>query len=70
MNGELATDCSQGRRRRTRNTAIDWLAVKRDYQAGHLSLRAIGERHGCAHSTIANYASRHSWIRNPPMLIS
>jgi uncharacterized protein YjcR len=46
--------------------AIDWLAVKRDYFAGHLSLRVIGEKHGCAHSTIANYASRHGWARDLP----
>ena len=43
--GELATDAGHGRRRRTRNMAIDWLAVERDYQTGQLPLRAIGEKH-------------------------
>jgi uncharacterized protein YjcR len=49
--------------------AIDWSAVRRDYEAGHLSLRAIGEKHGCAHSTIANYASRNSWTRSAALVI-
>jgi len=62
---EFATDAGHGRRPRTRNMTIDWLAVERDYHTGQLSLREIGEKHGCAHSTIANYASRHGWIRNP-----
>jgi hypothetical protein len=68
--GELATDAGHGRRRRTRNMAIDWLAVERDYQTGQLPLRAIGEKHGCAHSTTANHASRHGRIRNAPMSVS
>ena len=50
--------------------AIDWLAVERDYLAGQLSLREIGEKHGCAHSTIANYAGRHGWIRNAPVSVA
>jgi len=64
--GELATDAGHGRRRRTRNMAIDWLAVERDDHTRQLPLRAIAEKHGCAHSTIANYASRHRWIRDIP----
>ena len=47
-----------------RETPIDWTAVERDYRAGRLSLRALGEKHGCSHSTIANFASRHAWSRN------
>jgi uncharacterized protein YjcR len=50
--------------------AIDWLAIERDYRAGLLSLRALGQKHGCSHSTIANFASRHGWIRKPSMLNS
>jgi hypothetical protein len=68
--GELATDAGHGRRRRTRNMAIDWLAVERDDHTRQLPLRAIAEKHGCAHSTIANYASRHGWIRNAPRSVS
>jgi uncharacterized protein YjcR len=67
MREALATDTGRGRLPRTRDMAIDWLAVKRDYCAGHLSLRVIGEKHGCAHSTIANYASRHGWVRDRPI---
>ena len=46
--------------------AIDWLAIERDYRAGLLSLRALGQKHGCSHSTIANFAGRHGWTRKPP----
>ena len=42
---------------------IDWLAIERDYRAGELSLRALAEKHGCSHSTIANFAGRHGWSR-------
>lgn len=47
-----------------RDTAIDWAAVEVDYRSGRLSLRELGEKHGCSHSTIANFASRHAWSRN------
>ena len=47
-----------------RDTPIDWAAVEVDYRAGRLSLRELGEKHGCSHSTIANFASRHAWSRN------
>jgi hypothetical protein len=62
---ELTTDADRGRLARTRNLTVDWSAVKRDYDAARLSLRAIGEKHACAHSTIANYASRHGWGPKP-----
>jgi uncharacterized protein YjcR len=62
----LATHDARKRSFRPRNMAIDWLAIERDYRAGLLSLRALGEKHGCSHSTIANFASRHGWARKPP----
>jgi hypothetical protein len=46
------------------NRAIDWPAIERDYRSGHLSLRALGRKFACAHSTIANFAARHGWARN------
>ena len=61
---QIATDLSRSCRRR--NGGIDWLAVERDYRAGLLSLRELGQKHGCSHSTIANFASRHGWTRAQP----
>jgi hypothetical protein len=47
-----------------RNTSIDWSAVERDYREGRLSLRQLGLKHRCSHSTIANFAGRHGWMRD------
>ena len=49
--------------RRTKRRDIDWNAIERDYRASVLSLRALAAKHGCSHSTIANFAGRHGWIR-------
>ena len=49
--------------RRTKRRDIDWHAIERDYRASVLSLRELALKHGCSHSTIANFASRHGWIR-------
>jgi hypothetical protein len=54
-----------GRQRLYRRRDIDWNAVERDYRTGAFSLRELAERHRCSHSTIANFAGRHGWIRNP-----
>ena len=62
----FATQTASSRSFRRRNRAIDWLAIERDYLSGQLSLRALGKKHGCSHSTIANFASRHGWARKPP----
>ncbi|WP_280155380.1 hypothetical protein [Piscinibacter sp. XHJ-5] len=42
---------------------IDWIAVERDYRAGVLSLREMAHKHRCSHSSIANFAERHGWMR-------
>ena len=42
---------------------IDWAAIELDYRAGALSLREMAHKHGCSHSTIANFAGRHGWTR-------
>ena len=47
-----------------RRRYIDWDAIERDYRAGLLSLREMAQKHGCSHSTIANFASRNGWSRN------
>ena len=59
----LAAHAARKRSFRSRNRTIDWLAIERDYRAGLLSLRALAEKHGCAHSTIANFAGRNGWTR-------
>jgi uncharacterized protein YjcR len=46
---------------------IDWAAIAQDYRAGLLSLREMAQKHGCSHSTIANWASRHGWSRECSM---
>jgi hypothetical protein len=66
LHQEFATQTARIRLSRSRNMAIDWLAIERDYRAGLLSLRALGQKHGCSHSTIANFAGRHGWTRKPP----
>jgi hypothetical protein len=49
---------------RSRNRPrIDWLAVELDYRTGVMSLREMADKHGCSHSTIANFAGRQGWSR-------
>ena len=60
---DLEAEIAHERPSRRRNGGIDWLAIESDYRAGVLSLRALAEKHGCAHSTIANYAGRQGWSR-------
>jgi transposase-like protein len=45
------------------NPALDWEAIEADYRAGEYSLRELARRHGCAHSSIANRATRQGWRR-------
>ena len=52
-----------GRVRRTKRRDIDWNAIEHDYHASPLSLRELAMKHGCSHSTIANFAGRHGWVR-------
>lgn len=47
-----------------RRRDIDWDAISRDYRAGTLSLREMAQKHGCSHSTIANFAGRSGWSRD------
>ena len=49
---------------RSKRRSIDWLAVERDYRSGLFSLRDLAAMHRCDHSTIANHAGSHGWIRN------
>lgn len=49
-----------------RGCSIDWSSIAQDYVAGTLSLRQMAQKHGCSHSTIANFATRHGWTRTRP----
>ncbi len=51
---------------RRRRRDIDWNAIECDYRSASLSLRELAAKHGCSHSSIANFAGRHGWTRNPP----
>ena len=62
---EVETQLAPARPCRRRNGGIDWQAIERDYLGGLLSLRELAEKHGCSHSTIANFAGRHGWTRGP-----
>lgn len=42
---------------------IDWPAIETDYRAGRMSLREMALKHGCSHSSIANFAARQGWSR-------
>lgn len=44
--------------------AIDWPAVERDYRIGQLSLRAMGEKHGCTAAAISLRAKKHNWVKD------
>lgn len=43
---------------------LDWEAIERDYRAGLLSLREIGEKHGCTEGAIRKRAKKESWARD------
>lgn len=43
---------------------VDWESVERDYSAGLLSLREIGDKHNVAHQVIARKAKKEEWSRD------
>ena len=43
---------------------VDWEAVERDYRAGVLTLREIGERYDCSHVAITKRAKKEGWVRD------
>ena len=43
---------------------VDWESVERDYSAGLLSLREIGDKHNVAHQVIARKAKKEEWARD------
>lgn len=47
-----------------RKRVIDWEAIERDYRAGIMSLRAIGEKHGVTHGAIRKRAAAQDWPRD------
>ena len=43
---------------------VDWESVERDYSAGLLSLREIGDKHNVSHQVIARKAKTEDWSRD------
>ena len=43
---------------------VDWEGVERDYSAGLLSLREIGDKYGVDESGIRYKAKRNGWVRD------
>ena len=56
-------------RSRFESSGADWSAVERDYRAGVLSNRAIGDRHGVTESAVRKYATKGGWIKGEPHAI-
>ncbi len=52
------TQDNQQRRR------VDWDAVERDYRATQMTLRELGDKHGCDHAAIARKAKKDGWQRD------
>jgi hypothetical protein len=44
--------------------AVDWEAVERDFRAGLLTHRAIGEKHGVSHAAVQKRAKAEGWTRD------
>lgn len=59
MAAESRKSAAPGKRRK-----VDWEAVERDYRASQLTLRELGEKHGCAHPAIARKAKAEGWQRD------
>lgn len=45
-------------------SVIDWEKVERDYRAGIMSLREIGEANGCSHVAVSKRAKAEAWPRD------
>jgi len=43
---------------------VDWEAIERDYRAGMMTLRQVGEIHGVTHGAINKRAKRDGWDRD------
>ena len=48
----------------TKRAPIDWEKVEREYRAGILSLREIGEANGCSHVAVTKHAKADGWQRD------
>ncbi|WFO09800.1 hypothetical protein MAY76_17195 [Edwardsiella ictaluri] len=44
-------------------TKPDWAAIAVAFQAGELSLRAIGAQHGVSEGAIRKMAKKYGWVR-------
>lgn len=60
MAAESRKSAAPGKQRRK----VDWEAVERDYRASQLTLRELGEKHGCTHGAIGQKARAEGWSRD------
>lgn len=51
-------------RQPTTKGKTDWEAVERDYRCTNMTLRELGTKHNCLHTSIANKAKREGWSRD------
>lgn len=43
---------------------VDWPAVERDYRTSQMTLRELGDKHGCDHAAIARKSKNLKWERD------
>lgn len=43
---------------------VDWAAVERDFRTSQMTLRELGEKHGCDHAAISRKARQDGWERD------
>lgn len=43
---------------------VDWPAVERDFRTSQMTLRELGQKHGCDHAAIARKAKADGWARD------
>ena len=59
MAAESRKSAAPGKRRK-----VDWEAVERDYRTSQMTLRELGEKHGCTHGAIVQKAKADGWSRD------
>jgi len=48
--------------RRTKDNAVDWDAIERQYRLGQKSNKQLGEEFGVDHSSVGRRAKRYGWV--------
>lgn len=48
----------------TNRRKVDWDAVERDYRTTQMTLRELGDKHGCDHTAVKRKADKLGWSRD------